>query len=93
MVSGLFSFFGKPVVAMPFLLDLLRIPADMFELYLASGVLVARFGTLVSVMQTFVLAVLGAFAMAGMLRFRWKGFFGATLITLPLIHRLKKSKK
>ena len=85
MVSGLFSFFGKPVVAMPFLLDLLRIPADMFELYLASGIMLARFGTLVSVMQTFALAVLGAFAMAGALRFRFKSFLSAILLTAPLL--------
>lgn len=85
MFSGLFSFFGKPVAAMPFLLELLRIPADMFEIYLASGILIARFGTLVSVMQTFVLAVLGAFAMAGALRFRFRSFLWAALITAPVL--------
>jgi ABC-type amino acid transport substrate-binding protein len=85
MFSGLLGFFGKPVAAMPFLLELLRIPADMFQLYLVSGILAARFGTLVSVMQTFVLAVLGALAMAGLVRFRWRGFLSAGALTLGLL--------
>ena len=37
-VTGLVSFFGSVNVAVPFLLDLFRIPADMFELF------VLRFG-------------------------------------------------
>lgn len=84
-LAGLFSFFGKPVAAMPYLLDLVRVPADMFQLYMVSGVLAARFGTLVSVMQTFVLAVLGALAMAGMLRIRWRGALTATALTIALL--------
>ena len=35
-VSGLFSFFGSLNVAVPFLLDLFRIPADTFQLFLAT---------------------------------------------------------
>ena len=66
-VSALLSFFGKPIAAMPFLLDLLRLPADMMQLYLASGIFVAQFGTLASAMHLFTLAVLGGFAMAGAL--------------------------
>lgn len=85
VVSGLCSFFGKPVVAMPFLLDLMRIPSDMLQLYLVSGLLVARFGTLVSVMHTFALALLGAFAMARMLHLRWRSLLPATVITVGLV--------
>lgn len=84
-VSGLLSFFGKPIVAMPFLLDLLRLPADMMQLYLASGIFVAQFGTLASAMHLFTLAVLGGFAMAGALRFQWKRFVPVTALTVGLI--------
>ena len=73
-LSGLFSLFGKPVAAMPFLLDLIRLPADMFQLYIASGIFVAQLGTLASAMHLFALALLGGFAMAGALRFQWKRF-------------------
>jgi Na+/H+-dicarboxylate symporter/ABC-type amino acid transport substrate-binding protein len=84
-VSGLLSFFGKPVAAMPFLLDLLRLPADMMQLYLASGIFVAQFGTLASAMHLFTLAVLGGFAMAGALRFQWQRFVPVTAVTLGLV--------
>jgi Na+/H+-dicarboxylate symporter len=85
MGSGLLSFFGKPVAAMPFLLDLVRIPADMFQLYLLSGLLVARFGTLVSVMQIFALALLGAFALERRLRWRWSRFLSVAILTIGLV--------
>ena len=42
-VSGLFSFFGSLNVAVPFLLDLFRIPADTFQLFLATGVINCAF--------------------------------------------------
>jgi Na+/H+-dicarboxylate symporter/ABC-type amino acid transport substrate-binding protein len=84
-LSGLLSLFGKPVVAMPFLLDLLRLPADMMQLYLASGIFVAQLGTLASAMNLFALAVLGGFAMAGALRFQWKRFVPVTALMVGLI--------
>ena len=37
---------------MPFLLDSFRVPADTFQLFLASGVINSRFGTLVAAMHT-----------------------------------------
>ncbi|HEY7319653.1 MAG TPA: cation:dicarboxylase symporter family transporter [Candidatus Binatia bacterium] len=84
-VSGLLSLFGKPVAAMPFLLDLLRLPADMMQLYLASGIFVAQLGTLASAMHLFALAVLGGFAMAGALRFQWKRFVPVTAGMVAII--------
>ena len=84
-VSGLLSLFGKPIAAMPFLLDLVHLPADMMQLYLASGIFVAQLGTLASAMHLFALAVLGGYAMAGALRFQWKRFIPVTALALGLI--------
>jgi Na+/H+-dicarboxylate symporter/ABC-type amino acid transport substrate-binding protein len=84
-VSGLLSLFGKPVAAMPFLLDLLHLPADLMQLYLASGIFVAQFGTLASAMHLFALAVLGGFAMAGALRFQWKRLVPVTALSVGLV--------
>jgi Na+/H+-dicarboxylate symporter/ABC-type amino acid transport substrate-binding protein len=84
-VSGLLSLFGKPVAAMPFLLDLLHLPADLMQLYLASGIFVAQFGTLASAMHLFALAVLGGFAMAGTLRFQWKRLVPVTALSVGLV--------
>ena len=72
MLSGFFSFFGAPQVAIPFLLDLLRIPADLFELFVLSDVLIGRFGVLLAAMHTLVIAILGTFAMSGRLKFQWR---------------------
>lgn len=70
LASGLVSFFGQVYVAMPFLLDMFRIPADMFQLYVTVDVFSSRFGTLVAAMHTVVLALLGSAAMVGRISFR-----------------------
>jgi Na+/H+-dicarboxylate symporter/ABC-type amino acid transport substrate-binding protein len=83
--SGLFSMFGKPVAAMPFLLDLLRVPADIFQFYLASGIFLAQLGTLASAMHLFTLGVLGGFAMAGALHLQWKRIVPVSALALGVI--------
>ena len=64
-LTGLVTFFGSLNVAVPFLLDLFRIPADTFQLFLATGVVNSRFGTLVAAMHTVAVALLGTCAMTG----------------------------
>jgi len=71
LVSGLVSFFGGAMVAMPFLLDLLRLPADMFKLFVTVDVFTGRFGTLLAAMHVWVLALLGTSAMSGKLTLHW----------------------
>ena len=39
IVSGISSLFAKVTIALPFLLDLVRLPADLFSLFLLAGVL------------------------------------------------------
>jgi Na+/H+-dicarboxylate symporter/ABC-type amino acid transport substrate-binding protein len=67
-LSGLLTFFGSLNVAVPFLLDQFRIPSDTFQLFLASGVINSRFGTLVAAMHTLAVALIGGCAMTGTLR-------------------------
>ena len=59
-LTGLLTFFGSLNAAVPFLLDLFRIPADTFQLFLATGVINARFGTLVAAVHTLAVALLGS---------------------------------
>ena len=68
-LTGLLTFFGSLNAAVPFMLDLFRIPADTFQLFLATGVINARVGTLVAAMHTVTVALLGACAIGGTLRF------------------------
>ncbi|MCG6938968.1 MAG: cation:dicarboxylase symporter family transporter [Gammaproteobacteria bacterium] len=72
LLSGLASFFGGTIVGIPFLLDLYRIPADMFKLFLSVDVFTGRFGTLTATMHMWVLGLLGSCAMAGRLKVRWQ---------------------
>ena len=67
-LTGLLTFFGSLNAAVPFLLDLFRIPADTFQLFLATGVVNSRVGTLVAAMHTVTVALLGACAISGTLR-------------------------
>jgi ABC-type amino acid transport substrate-binding protein len=53
------------------LLDLMRIPADMFQLFVAVDVFTGRFGTLLAGVHTVVLALLTAAALGGRTRLRW----------------------
>ena len=69
VLAGIVSLFGSINVALPFLLDLGKIPADTFQLFLTTGVINARFGTLTSAMYMVTLALAGSYALVGNLRF------------------------
>jgi ABC-type amino acid transport substrate-binding protein len=83
-VTGFLTFFGSLNAAVPFLLDLFRIPADTFQLFLATGVINARVGTLVAAMHTVTVALLGACAIAGTLRFERRRLVRYLVITTAL---------
>jgi Na+/H+-dicarboxylate symporter len=68
-LAGLLTFFGSLSAAVPFLLDLFRIPADTFQLFLATGVVNSRFGSLLAAVHTVAVALLGSAAIVGSLRF------------------------
>jgi ABC-type amino acid transport substrate-binding protein len=68
-LTGLLTFFGSLNAAVPFLLDLFRIPADTFQLFLATGVVNSRFGALLAAVHTVAVALLGSAAIVGALRF------------------------
>ena len=83
-LTGLLTFFGSLNAAVPFLLDLFRIPADTFQLFLATGVVNARVGTLVAAMHTVTVALLGACAISGTLRVDVRRLVRYLLITAVL---------
>ena len=64
---GLFSYFAKARVALPFLMDLLAIPHDLFQLYIPTTIVTGKFDSLVSAMNLLVFALLGAGATTGFL--------------------------
>ena len=68
--AGIASIFGSVNVAIPFLLDLMRLPHDLFQLFVATSVINARFGSLLQAMHVFALSLLVACAVSGALTFR-----------------------
>ena len=62
LMSGLLSYFGNVAVAMPFLLDLMQLPADMFQIFLLTGVYCGRMSDALGAMDMFTFAALVASA-------------------------------
>lgn len=85
VITGIVSLFSKTYVALPFLLDILHIPADVFELYHLTQILNGRFATLVSAVHLLVLTILVTAAIQQVLSFRLKKFFLNVGISLVLL--------
>jgi Na+/H+-dicarboxylate symporter/ABC-type amino acid transport substrate-binding protein len=84
-LTGLLSFFGSLNAAVPFLLDLFRIPADTFQLFLATGVINARVGSLVAAVHTLTVALLVSCAVTGHLHWRRGRFLLYAGLTVVLV--------
>ncbi len=82
--AGLVSLFGSINVAMPFLLDFARVPADTFQLFVATGVVNSRFGTLAAAMHMVVLALVGTYLMSGRVRLSGPRLLRYALVTAGL---------
>ncbi len=83
--AGFFLLFGKVFLTIPFLLNSFHIPQDMFQLFLAAGVLAARVGDILSSMHYLVFTVLTTAAMTGLLKVRWRRLFWAMGLSLAVI--------
>jgi len=70
LAAGLVSVFGSTMVAVPFLLDLLRIPSDTFQLFVVADSIFGRLGVLVAAVHMIALTLLSACAMQGLIRVR-----------------------
>lgn len=85
LVSGLVSFFGEVIVAIPFLLDLVRIPEDFFQLFVPVDLLTGRFGTLLAAVHTVAQALLTAAAVYGAIRIRWAALVRYVVVSVVLV--------
>lgn len=85
VATAIASLFANVTVAVPFILDAMRIPSDTFQLFLATSVINSRFGTLLSAVFTLSLTLLGAFSMSGLLRFEPAKILRYLLVSLLLL--------
>ena len=66
-IAGIASLFGGTVLALPFLFDLLRLPSDLFQVFITVDVIGSRFGTLLAAMHIIAIALIGTYAIRGRL--------------------------
>ena len=83
-VLGLFTLFGGVDLALPFLLDQMKIPSDMYQLYVVTGVLNSWFATLLAVMNLFAFTLVATCAATGALRINWSRIVTFTIISLVI---------
>ena len=83
-VLGLFTLFGGVDLALPFLLDQMKIPSDMYQLYVVTGVLNSWFATLLAVMNLFTFTLVAACAATGAVRINWSRIFRFAIISLVI---------
>ncbi|MEI6632571.1 MAG: cation:dicarboxylase symporter family transporter [Chlamydiota bacterium] len=83
--AGIFSFFGSGKSAVPFLLTLMRLPEDAFQLYLASSPFNSYFGAGLSCMFLFAFTAVCAARLTGRFRIRaGKFMLGAAVLAVVM---------
>ena len=83
-VLGLFTLFGGVDLALPFLLDQMKIPTDMYQLYVITGVINSWFATLLAVMNLFAFTLVAACAVTGSVRINWPRILSFATISLVI---------
>ncbi|MHC9538828.1 MAG: cation:dicarboxylase symporter family transporter [Vulcanimicrobiota bacterium] len=83
--AGLPSFFGDVTLAIPFCLDLLKLPSDLFQLFLTSGFYTKSLGACLNVMYLIVTGLLVAGARDGILKVDLKRMVFFSIFTAVLI--------
>ena len=82
--SGLFSLFASVTVAIPFMLDLMRIPSDAFQLYLVTGVINGRLATLCASMHLVAFTLIATCSITGFITVQWRKLFIYTIVSVLL---------
>jgi Na+/H+-dicarboxylate symporter len=80
-INGLISLFGSVYLTVPMLLDSLKLPTDLFQLYMVSSLLTSRFTSLLAAMNIFLLAVGGTAMLAGIAKVNKKRLIMYSILT------------
>ena len=70
--AGLFVHFSTAPVSIPFMLDLARLPSDLFQLFLVTGVYLGRLADAVGASYILAVSLLGTCAMTGKLKIKFR---------------------
>jgi len=85
LFTGFFSLFSGMSVAIPFLLNHMRLPSDYFDLYMIADVLVHRFACMVTTMTLMAIGLAGACRIAGRTPIRKARLARGFLVTCLLV--------
>ena len=85
VLVGVPILFGGPLLTVPFLLDLLRLPSDLFQVFVSIDVIISRFGTFLSAMHYATIGLIGTMAVVGHIRMSWFRLIRVALIGTALI--------
>jgi len=70
--AGLFVHFSTAPVSIPFMLDLARLPSDLFQLFMVTGVYLGRLADAIGASYILAVTLLGTCAMTGKLKIRFR---------------------
>jgi Na+/H+-dicarboxylate symporter len=83
--TGIPSLFGGTFYTMPFLLGIMRLPAELFQIFVSIDVITSRFSTMLSAMHYGTIGIIGSFALVGALEIRWMILLRSLLISCLLV--------
>lgn len=86
-INGLMNFFGSANLAIPALLDSIRVPTDLFQLFMVARLVTDKFSSLLSAMGLLVLTLGAITLLTGNSRLRGKEFvvFGSLSLAVVLL--------
>lgn len=85
ILVGVPSLFGGTLLTIPSLLDLLRLPNDLFQVFVSIDVIILRFGTMISIMHYATIGLVGTMALVGHTRLRWSRLVWISFSSIALI--------
>lgn len=85
LAAGSLSSFVAPVVGIPFLMGLVRIPSDMFQLFVMSTVYTDRIRVVLGAVHLLALTILVTAALVGVLKIRVIRLVRSAVVTLILV--------
>jgi Na+/H+-dicarboxylate symporter len=84
-IAGIASLFGGTVLALPFLFDLLRLPSELFQVFITVDVIGSRFGTLLAAMHIIAIALIGTYALQRAVKLRLVLLLRFAAVSIALI--------
>ena len=83
--AGIPALFGGTIKTIPFLLDLIHLPADLFQVFVSIDVIISRFGTLLSAMQYATIGLIGTMLLLRRRYFSWRQLVKVIVLSVLFI--------